>query len=373
MVDKKISKAAKPITPVRGGYAPSNRKPVILADYETWCKADLWEVERGILLLLDLENLPHINHSEKELCEEYKNKFNKLWKVAESSLEMGLLKKRGKGYPQLFSEVLPIDFIQWAIDKEIITIPPRLQEWYEKQNKPIEQPREGINEQELIPSIFTLITQHNYAPVIRVYYYGKISMATTKDEKIHAEFLEKSARNSWAVKLSESDSEILETLGRVTVERVNFYYQDGDNTQGTHKRYWHVIERTTFTTADIIKDDIESNNQTDIEKSSTAKNQDDNKADSETELKAKPRKELKPLIREANEALLLIHALLKDKGVNYLDELPAANAWGLIVAQQFKDDSIATYPINARGEIVFNGGYKLGKTEFIKKYQSRFE
>jgi hypothetical protein len=198
-------------------------------------------------------------------------------------------------------------------------------------------------------------------------------MATTKDEKIHAEFLEKSARNSWAVKLSESDSEILETLGRVTVERVNFYYQDGDNTQGTHKRYWHVIERTTFTTADIIKDDIESNNQTDIEKSSTAKNQDDNKADSETELKAKPRKELKPLIREANEALLLIHALLKDKGVNYLDELPAANAWGLIVAQQFKDDSIATYPINARGEIVFNGGYKLGKTEFIKKYQSRFE
>ncbi len=38
----------------------------------------------------------------------------KIWPIAESSLEIGVLKKIGKSYPGLLCKVLPGDFICWA-------------------------------------------------------------------------------------------------------------------------------------------------------------------------------------------------------------------------------------------------------------------
>jgi|GEM_PF-2883833 hypothetical protein len=114
--------------------------------------------------------------------------------------------------------------------------------------------------------VFTFIESHtpsNYSRVTSVYYFGKMSVATTKDEKIHAEFLAKSSSHSQIVTLSEWDSEILETLGHVTAEHVNFYYRSNDDRDETYKRYWHVIERTKFTKADIVyhSDDIKTDDE----------------------------------------------------------------------------------------------------------------
>jgi hypothetical protein len=112
--DKTLLTSAKP-------YAYTPPKPFInikQADYKTWCKADLWTVERAILLLLNAETLPSTNSS-YGLCKSNGEQiiydgFMKIWPIAESSLKIGVLKKIGKGYPSLLCEVLPGDFICWA-------------------------------------------------------------------------------------------------------------------------------------------------------------------------------------------------------------------------------------------------------------------
>jgi hypothetical protein len=133
MTTKQISKAPPPITPVSGSYIP---KPPLApmnppADYETWCKADLWTIRRGILLLLEVEEIPQkcTSFGEVYFEENYKaiaDRFNKIWKVAESSIEEGVLNKRGKGFPTEDSKVSPSDFIAWAKLKNY-AIPPQLE------------------------------------------------------------------------------------------------------------------------------------------------------------------------------------------------------------------------------------------------------
>jgi len=102
-------------------YAYTPPKPFInieQADYKTWCKADLWTIERAILLLLNAETLPSTN-STYGLCKSNGEQiiydgFMKIWPIAESSLKIGALKIIGKAYPSLLCEVLPGDFICWA-------------------------------------------------------------------------------------------------------------------------------------------------------------------------------------------------------------------------------------------------------------------
>ncbi|MEI6068488.1 MAG: hypothetical protein WCP96_14185 [Methylococcaceae bacterium] len=89
------------------------------ADYETWRRADLWTIERAILLLLNAETLPGNNYYSSGRCKTPNEQaiyddFMKIWAIAESSLKTGILKKVGKGYPNLLSEILPSDFICWA-------------------------------------------------------------------------------------------------------------------------------------------------------------------------------------------------------------------------------------------------------------------
>ncbi len=133
-----ISNAPKPITPLAGsGYV--QKSPTIPgANYETWCKADLWTIERAILLLLNAENLPNNNYYTSGRCDTLNeqalhNRFMEIWQVTESSLKTGLLKKTDKSYPSLISEVLPIDFINWATAKGY-PIPDELQQIAEYEN-----------------------------------------------------------------------------------------------------------------------------------------------------------------------------------------------------------------------------------------------
>lgn len=127
MTTTQISKAAKPITPVSGGYV--HKLPPIIppAEYETWCKADLWTIRRGILLLLEVEDTScGDSYSDRTLYKPLNDRFKQIWAVAESSLKVGVLKKIGKSYPTLDSEVLPSDFISWAKLKNY-SIPPQLE------------------------------------------------------------------------------------------------------------------------------------------------------------------------------------------------------------------------------------------------------
>lgn len=121
MGDKKVSNAPPPITPIRGvGHFPPPRT-IASADYKKWLKADLWTIERAILLLLGVDELPLRDQnngrckSEKE--QEIYDKFMDIWDVAKSSLIAGTLKQRGKSFPDFWNLVKPIDFLSWTIFK----------------------------------------------------------------------------------------------------------------------------------------------------------------------------------------------------------------------------------------------------------------
>ncbi len=92
------------------------------ADYSMWLKADLWTIERAILLLINAETLPSRNYYSSGRCntlneQDIYDDFMKIWTIAESSLIAGTLKRQGKSYPSVNSQVLPSDYIQWAESK----------------------------------------------------------------------------------------------------------------------------------------------------------------------------------------------------------------------------------------------------------------
>jgi hypothetical protein len=157
MTAKNISKAPPPITPVSGGYIPkpppAHINPPV--DYETWCKTDLWTIRQGILLLLEVEEIPQkcTSFGEVYFEENYKaiaDRFNKIRKVAESSLRTGKLKKIDKGFPSLDSEVLPSDFIEWAKLKGY-SIPQQLESI-----TPVIKPELPINQDHISEDLATL-------------------------------------------------------------------------------------------------------------------------------------------------------------------------------------------------------------------------
>lgn len=119
-----VSNAPAPIEPVKGGYSFRERPKITPADYDTWVKADLWTVERGILLLLGAEKLPGCdqNSGRCQSSEEQAifDKFMHIWDIAQGSIKVGKLAKIGKGYPHYWdcTEVYPADFIAWARSKD---------------------------------------------------------------------------------------------------------------------------------------------------------------------------------------------------------------------------------------------------------------
>lgn len=108
----------------------------------------------------------------------------------------------------------PSDIINWAISKDI-PLPPKLQEWYENQNKPIEQPKVGTN---------NLITQlcSRYHPTngLKVYYHGmgewvdmvKISKDPAQTDITRYGF---GLTATTYFRLSHEDSITLERVGKV--------------------------------------------------------------------------------------------------------------------------------------------------------------
>jgi len=87
----------------------------------------------------------------------------------------------------------------------------------------------------------------------------------------------------------------------------------------------------------------------------------------------KPRKKLIPLIRETNEALLLIYEFFEENNISYLDEMSATKAWGIIVSKKFTSSYIKSLPETKTGFIILNGYEKLDKQDFLEKYRKRFQ
>lgn len=104
---------AQSCAPYRPGPLPAN--------YQHWVKADLWTIERGILLLLNVETFIE-GRGVMPPCEStIRANGVEIWQLAESSLKAGTLKKAdGRKYHPLegpLAEVLPIEFITWATHK----------------------------------------------------------------------------------------------------------------------------------------------------------------------------------------------------------------------------------------------------------------
>lgn len=93
------------------------------ANYELWRKADLWTIERAILLMINAEGLPGKNYYSSGRCDSEEEQsvydmFMEFWNIAQGSLTAGKLLKVGKGSPSLLSMVKPFEFIAWARSKD---------------------------------------------------------------------------------------------------------------------------------------------------------------------------------------------------------------------------------------------------------------
>lgn len=92
------------------------------ANYQHWIKADLWTIERGILLLINAETLPGNNYYSTGKCDTAQeqavyDKFMEIWGIVDGSLIAGTLKRFSKGLPGVSTLVKPVDFIDWAHSK----------------------------------------------------------------------------------------------------------------------------------------------------------------------------------------------------------------------------------------------------------------
>jgi hypothetical protein len=86
------------------------------------------------------------------------------------------------------------------------------------------------------------------------------------------------------------------------------------------------------------------------------------------------RKKLIPMKRERNEALLLLYEIFKFYKVLYLDDLPAAKAWGKIVSMEFTSDLIKQVTgTRNTATIELNRGDKVDFKEFSRIYTRRFK
>jgi hypothetical protein len=116
---KQISNAPEPIKPISTCSYYHKPPTIPPADYEAWCKADLWTIKRGILLLLGAEYIPYGEYGEREFYKAYQDDFDKKMKIALGSVKVGKLKSTGNTlFASELNVVLPSDFIAWARDKD---------------------------------------------------------------------------------------------------------------------------------------------------------------------------------------------------------------------------------------------------------------
>lgn len=121
-MDRKPPPPMKELPSGSGSYWQNNPKP---ADYPYWLKVELWTVERGILLLLNVETLPErlAGISNKTI-----NAYDKMWQAAKTSLKTGILKTfELQQFHNENTYVKPCDFIKWARSKKY-PIPVQLDE-----------------------------------------------------------------------------------------------------------------------------------------------------------------------------------------------------------------------------------------------------
>jgi hypothetical protein len=322
------------------------------ADYITWCKADLWTIERAILLLLNAETLPSreplygvCKSADEQVI--YDN-FIKIWAIAEGSLKTGVLKKIGKSYPSLLSEVFPGDFVQWAKSKDY-HIPDELIPLAKTKPTESEKQAEVIMDDELgavwdaLPTILNELNQRIEAPYDGV--LGCPPDSVTKDEK--ERFV--SIRNQLL------DGECF------TKADIHGLIDDCNANSNSFSRIPDRLKQDIRFLASLWH--------------ATKKNEPQTKVvdDAGTGIDAtKPRKRLKPLERETNEGLLLLYEIFNYYKVEYLDDLGAHKAWGKIISKEFCSDYIDSIA-DTKKYIMLSGGEKLSKTDFSDKYRRRFE
>lgn len=113
MVEQKTS-SCNPKEPPRPAQYDPRTEPPPPADFETWKKADLWTVGRGLMLLLRVEDIFDFS-GHWEVSEQFK----KLKVLAETSIRAGKLKTLPSPLGQVIHsdigvDVLPVDFLAWA-------------------------------------------------------------------------------------------------------------------------------------------------------------------------------------------------------------------------------------------------------------------
>jgi hypothetical protein len=248
----------------------------------------------------------------------------------------------------------PADIIQWAIAKDI-PLPPRLQKWWKKQNKPIEQPSVGNNE------YYDSLSQQDYAILFKQSAWTIADAAALFDR-----LYDDAEGKGWEFKHSfEISVAIKELIPLATIgEHDHFKPADIIN--------WAIAKDIPMPPR--LQEWCKKQNKP-IEQPSAGNIEDNTKGNNEqvlTPSNNKSRKKLMPLQRNTTESLQLIYAITKTYNVEYEDDLTGSNAWGLIVSGKFTSNLIKTKPANNHDVLVLNDGEELTQTEFIRKYRDRF-
>ncbi|WP_045225429.1 hypothetical protein [Methyloterricola oryzae] len=117
-----ITKAPPPVgsVPKGAGLAPNHTR-LQKADYVTWAKADLWTIERAILLTLGVEARPtpdqYSGRCKSQEEQQVYEEFKKIWELAEGSIKAGKMPMHEKGYPTLLDTIDPCSYVRWVRSK----------------------------------------------------------------------------------------------------------------------------------------------------------------------------------------------------------------------------------------------------------------
>jgi len=94
------------------------------ADFDYWKKADLWQVQEGVCLLLGIEPKLEMFIYRERYSHGYDSngfwsKFDKIADIAKRSLHSGSLKIRSVVPNELYCDVQPVTFLKWAQQKNL--------------------------------------------------------------------------------------------------------------------------------------------------------------------------------------------------------------------------------------------------------------
>jgi hypothetical protein len=331
-------------------------------NYKHWLEMDLWTVKQGILLLLKLNKLSDkfetvdkfnyqwLSHAEKKNFDKYKL----IWDKAEASLKTGKLKQANPYiYEGQNTEIYPEDFILWARSKNQ-EIPAELEALAKTKSIEPESETEAVGDDEIdaaweatlqnsLPTILSELKQRNEAPYDGVLGCPPNSVTDNEREKF------KSIRNRLLDEKGFTVADIHGLINDCNANSNSFSLIPDKLNQDVH-----FLTSLWCTTR---KDEPQAEALADTGAGGQA---------------AKPRKKLKPLVRETTEGLLLLYEMFKHYEVEYLDVLPAIQAWGKIINKEFTCDLISIVA-ETKKHILLSGGEKLDKADFLEKYRKRFK